>query len=232
MRLFYLLVFSTTLLAESILDLQLELDKANYALKETLSNRFLLVNSLVRVVEERCLKTTYPKPSNTKECLSAIEELKLLEPDLPTITCATIGIDSDQCSIIYAGVEVRPFNNEIEGVKDKFLSPEGLGSLMRSFNNESDPKKLLDTACRYSAFLKIDPPKESSLDVLANPFEAKGSKVIRFLSTDCLSAIKLAESYKLVPCYRFGFYSPYCLNVMKIEKQGSLKTKESGLASF
>ncbi|GEM_PF-3769584 len=235
----FLLVLVSSTLAQSVLDLQLELDKANYSLKESPGNRFLLLNSLSSKVEQTCLKTTYPKSSNSPECLAAIEEAKVFEPSLPSIICATNGVDSEACSMSYADIEVKPFNNEIEGVSDKFSSPPSLKALADSFREkpDSDPKHLLDTACRYSGFYKNSPdeaPKEISLDSLANPFETqvRGAKFTRFLSPDCLSAIKLAESYNLSPCYRFGFYSPYCSNVMKMEKRENPKKKETGLASF
>lgn len=236
---FILILITSSGYCQSVLDLQLELDKANFSLKESPGNRFLLLSTLSSKVEQTCLSKTYPKSSNSPECLAAIEEAKSFEPSLPSIVCATNGVDSEACSMSYSDIEVKPFNNEIEGVGDKFSSPNNLQSLVDSFREKPDfdPKKLLDAACRFSGIHKNnieEPQAEISLDSLANPFETKvrGPKFTRFLSSDCLSAIKLAESYKLSTCYRFGFYSPFCSNVMKMEKGETPKKKETGLASF
>jgi hypothetical protein len=227
---------ASTAYAQSVLDLQLELDKANYDLKSSEANRFVLVNTLSLVVEDRCLKTTYPKPSNTPECLSAIEEAKKFEPELPSIVCATNGVDSEACSMIYSDLEVKQFNNEIEGVQDKFASPEALRQIVGSYKESPDPKKLLDTACRYSGIVKNPQRDIGSVGDLQNPFKigVRGARFTRFLSSDCLSAIKMVGDYKLTPCYRFGFYSPFCANAMKINDNSSSspKKKETGLASF
>lgn len=229
--------FASTVYGQSVLDLQLELDKANYNLKSSEANRFVLVNTLSLMVEDRCLKTTYPKPANTPECLSAIEEAKKLEPELPSIVCATNGVDSEACSMIYSELEVKQFNNDIQGVQDKFASPEALRVIVQSYKDSPEPKRLLDTACRYSGIIRNaqSATDVASLDSLKNPFEntVRGPRFTRFLSSDCLSALKMAAEYKLAPCYRFGFYSPFCANAMKIKDgSSSPKKKETGLASF